>query len=71
MNDEFVLSVLRSRGPMTVRQIVAAYGMVANNTNLGKVRRQMKSMCRYGLVREVGTVRDGTYHPSILWAVIG
>lgn len=70
MNDEFVLSLLRANGPMTVRQIVMAYGLVTTNSNLGKVRRQMRSMSRYGLVKVVGEIRDGTYHPSHLWEVV-
>lgn len=70
MNDSDISEILKAHGPMTAKQIAVVSDMTPDKTNIDRIRRKMKSMSRYGLVREVGVVRDDAYHPSTLWELI-
>jgi hypothetical protein len=70
MNDSDISEILKVHGPMTAKQIAVVSDMTPDKANVNKIRRMMKSMSRYGLVREVGAIRDDAYHPSTLWELI-
>lgn len=69
MNDQQILDILRLHGPMTARQVC----IMCNDTEadeLHRARRLLRSMHKFRMVKQVGSVRECSYHPSFLWEAV-
>ena len=69
MNEEMILNCLRTNGPMTSRQICIACNE-ENQATLQRTRRLLKSMHKFRMVSQIGTVMESNHNPSYLWEVV-
>ena len=64
-----ILDCLRTNGPMTSRQICIACNE-EDPATLHRARRLLRSMHKFRMVKQVGSIRECSYHPSFLWEAV-
>ena len=70
MNDQQILEILRTHGPMTARQIATAHGDASYDA-LVRTRRHLRSLHKFRMVEAVGEVRESQYrNVSRIWKVV-
>lgn len=64
-----ILEILRQHGPMTARQVCIACNE-ENQATLQRTRRLLKSMHKFRMVSQIGTVMESKHNPSYLWEAV-
>ena len=69
MNEKMILDCLRTHGPMTSRQICIAC-KEEDPATLQRTRRLLKSLHKFRMVAQIGTVMESRHNPSYLWEAV-
>ena len=69
MNEQQILEILRQHGPMTARQVCIMCNETEDN-GLHRARRLLRSMHKFRMVSQIGSIRECSYHPSVLWEAV-
>lgn len=71
MNQEQILEALRSHGAMTPRQIQALFKDSPDQDSIDHIRRKLRALHKYELVKPVGKVKvmEGA-PPAVLWEAV-
>ena len=64
-----ILDCLRTHGPMTSRQICIACNE-EDPATLQRTRRLLKSLHKFRMVSQIGTVMESKHNPSYLWEAV-
>lgn len=69
MNEQQILEILRQHGPMTARQVCIMCNETEDN-GLHRARRLLRSMHKFRMVSQIGTVMESKHNPSYLWEAV-